>query len=235
MDLRTTDAGGEYSYLGIYVGQPEGVVHLSVDVSTLTTDEVDAKGFLKPGVCLTPTGKLVGGVALAGTAVAAAVAGNTGNGTCGAVTVSAGAKAGVYTLTILEPGSNVGAFVVEDPDGIPIGNGDVATAFSAGGLAFTLADGATDFVAGDQFTITVTLSAGGDRGVIGGVVFEAKKLLQRTDNASLSSDTNDTWVAVLTSGTVRQSHIEKNLGRSMTATEIAAFAAATCKIKLLAV
>lgn len=91
-------------------------------------------------------------------AVAAAVAGNTGNGTMGSVTVSAGAKEGVYKLTIVEPGSNVGGFIVEDPDGINIGTGDVAAAFSAGGLAFTLADGGTDFAVGDQFTITLTPS-----------------------------------------------------------------------------
>lgn len=40
-----------------------------------------------------------------------------------------------------------------------IGDGVVGSAFSAGGLAFTLADGATDFVAGDSFTIAVTYTA----------------------------------------------------------------------------
>lgn len=89
------------------------------------------------------------------TATSAALGTNTGNGTMGTVTVSAGAKIGRYTLTIIEPGSNVGTFVVLDPDGVQIGDGAVASAFSAGGLAFTLADGATDFVAGDSFAITV--------------------------------------------------------------------------------
>lgn len=94
-----------------------------------------------------------------GAATPAAVAGNTGTGTIGAVTVSAGAKPGVYKLTIVEPASNAGTFIVEDPDGINIGSGTVAVAFSAGGLAFTLAD-ATDFIAGDQFTITVAAGSG---------------------------------------------------------------------------
>lgn len=95
------------------------------------------------------------GKVFAGTASGAAVAGNTGNGTMGAVTVSGTAKAGVYKLTILEPGTNLGDFSVEDPDGIIIGYGTVASAFSAGGIAFTLADGATDFAGGDAFEITV--------------------------------------------------------------------------------
>lgn len=88
-------------------------------------------------------------------ATVVAFAGNTGNGLMGAIVVSAAAKAGVYKLIIVEPGTNIGNFVVEGPDGVIVGQGDVAAAFSAGGLAFTLADGATDFVAGDGFDITV--------------------------------------------------------------------------------
>jgi hypothetical protein len=99
------------------------------------------------------------GAAFAATGASAAGSGNTGNGTMGAITVTAGAKQGVYTLEIVEPAANAGAFVVRDPDGILVDNGTVAVAFSAGGLAFTLADGATDFVAGDTFAITVTYTA----------------------------------------------------------------------------
>ena len=110
-------------------------------------------------------GDLVAGTVLAkitkaGTASASAYSGNTGNGTMGSITVSAGSKVGDYKLTIVEPGSNGGNFIVEDPDGKFVGQGDVAAAFSAGGLAFTLADGATDFVAGDGFTITVAAGSG---------------------------------------------------------------------------
>ena len=91
------------------------------------------------------------------TATAAALGTNTGNGAFGSVTVTegAGVRAGVYVLRVIEPAANAGAFVVEDPDGVQIGDGAIAAAFSVGGLAFTLADGATDFVAGDAFTITV--------------------------------------------------------------------------------
>lgn len=94
-----------------------------------------------------------------GTASSAAKAGNTGNGTMGAVTVGA-AKAGAHKLTVIEPGSNVGNFIVEDPDGVNVGSGVVATSFTGGGLIFTLADGGTDFAAGDQFTITVAAGSG---------------------------------------------------------------------------
>jgi hypothetical protein len=89
-----------------------------------------------------------------GTATAAAVAGNTGNGTMGAVTLAAGAKPGVYRVICIEPNTNLGTFAVEDPDGVIVGRANVGSAF-AGPISFTIADGATDFVAGDAFTVTV--------------------------------------------------------------------------------
>lgn len=95
------------------------------------------------------------------TATAAALGTNTGNSTASAVTVTGYApQAGVHVLTILEPGANVGEFEVVGPDGVSLGNGVVATAFSGGGLSFTLADGSTDFAAGDQFAITVAAGSG---------------------------------------------------------------------------
>lgn len=101
-------------------------------------------------------GQIVGQVTTGAlSATAAARAGNTGDGTIGAITVAAGTKIGAWVLTILEPATNAGSFALEDPDGETAGNGDVAAAASIGGLGFTLADGATDFAAGDQFVITV--------------------------------------------------------------------------------
>ncbi len=95
----------------------------------------------------------------AGTGVAVAVAGNTGDGAMGEITVGARAKIGVYDLVCIEPAENAGAFLLTDPDGMVIGVVTVAAAFSSLHLSFTLADGATDFAAGDAFTITVTEGA----------------------------------------------------------------------------
>jgi hypothetical protein len=95
-----------------------------------------------------------------GAATGAAVAGNTGNGTITAApTVGQAAKPGVYRITCIEPATNGGTFVVEDPDGIVIGTAVVGTAFTTH-LTFTISDGAVDFVAGDAFTITVAAGSG---------------------------------------------------------------------------
>lgn len=88
-------------------------------------------------------------------AEATAFAGNTGDGAMGAVTVDAGAQTGTYRVVITEPGANVGNFIVERPDGAIDGQGDVAAAYN-GSINFTLADGTTDFVAGDGFDVVVT-------------------------------------------------------------------------------
>lgn len=88
-------------------------------------------------------------------ATAVAHAGNTGNGTMGAITEGAGLHEGIYVLKITKAAANAGDFQVANPQGSIIGIGSVAEAFNSGGLAFTLADGATDFVVGDSFDITV--------------------------------------------------------------------------------
>lgn len=106
------------------------------------------------GLCT--AGLVLGAELTNGAAVAAPLGANIGNGAMSAITVTAPAKQGDYRLILVEPAANAGAFVVEGPDGVEIGHGNVGALFAAGGLSFTLADGATDFVAGDSFTISVT-------------------------------------------------------------------------------
>ncbi len=89
-----------------------------------------------------------------GTTTGAAVSGNTGNGTISGVSAGTGAKPGVYSVNCIEPASNSGAFLVEDPDGVTIGHANVGAAFT-GAVNFTLNDGSTDFSAGDRFAITI--------------------------------------------------------------------------------
>ena len=129
-----------------------------------------------------------------GAATAAAFASNAAStGTCGTVTVSAGAKAGVYKVIIIEPGTNAGKFTVEDPGGITVGVGTVASAFSGGGLAFTIADGATDFSSGEGFNITVAAGAGVytgfDADLANGAQIAVAILAEDTDASSAATPT----------------------------------------------
>lgn len=106
------------------------------------------------------SGHVIGKATKAGTTTVTADSGNTGDGAMGTVTVGADSKPGKYRLTIIETVAAAGAFIVQDPDGVDVGQGDVAAAFTGGGLSFTLADGGTDFAAGDAFTIEVDAGTG---------------------------------------------------------------------------
>lgn len=79
---------------------------------------------------------------------------NTGNGAIGTVTATGKAQRGTYTIRIVKAATNAGDFTVSDPTGAVIGYGTVAVAYS-NQLGFTLADGATDFVVGDSWTVEV--------------------------------------------------------------------------------
>lgn len=137
----------EKSYIGDIIRQ-ELPNFASRGVGTILSGQV-----LKRGAVL--------GAVLFGAAVAAAFSLNAANtGTVGAVTVSDGAKPGVYKVVIIEPVTNAGKFTVEDPDGVTIGTGNVAAVFNGGGLSFTVSDGATDFISGEGFNITVAAGSG---------------------------------------------------------------------------
>ncbi len=91
-------------------------------------------------------------------AAAVAFAGNTGTGTVGSLTGDANAMPGDWKLICIEPATNAGVFEVFRPDGTLDGRATVAVAYN-GGINFTISD-ATDFVAGDGFTINVSYAAG---------------------------------------------------------------------------
>lgn len=109
---------------------------------------------------------LLGALAVAAsvTVSAAAVAGNTGNGTFTLAdpAVSSKVKHGVYRVVCVTAASNAGTFRVENPAGVDIGNATVGVAFNKE-VKFTIADGATDFVVGDAFEITVGVEDPADK------------------------------------------------------------------------
>ena len=103
------------------------------------------------------------------TATATPAGGNTGDGTVTSLTADLSADtSGNYTLSVLtttlaaassqDPGRPA-EFRLTFPGGAIIGEGEVGTAFTGGGLAFALKeDGLTNFIIGDSFTIAVTVA-----------------------------------------------------------------------------
>lgn len=131
---------------GCYLGEAAALNMINEEIVVLS-----GSGVLVPGTVL-------GQISEGGTqtvAAAAAFGNNTGNGTVGTLTGDAGAAAGSYKVLIIEPATNGGTFEVTRPDGTVDGTGTIGVAYN-GTINFTLADGATDFVAGDGFTIAVS-------------------------------------------------------------------------------
>ncbi len=86
--------------------------------------------------------------------------GNTGDGTMTSVTGGKYVQAGIYTMTCIQAATNAGVFSVEDPNGAALPAAGVGVAYTSSEINFTINDGATDYVAGDIFTVTVPAGSG---------------------------------------------------------------------------
>lgn len=115
MPITVTETTGADVYASPFIGPVDNVIHMKIDVSSLLVDgaqgaQVDAKGYLKPGVLLAetggvgvpPTGSFVKGVVIEATKLVAA---NPTNATLGADTSDpfiAVATSGVLNRDIIE-------------------------------------------------------------------------------------------------------------------------------------
>lgn len=110
-------------------------------------------------VVISGAGNLVSGTVLGqitnGSCTASAISG-TGNATCSAVTVAAGATVGAHKLIAIAE-TKLELF---NPSGAYIGQVTTGVAASLGGLGFTITAGVTAMVAGDSFTLTVAAGSG---------------------------------------------------------------------------
>jgi Bacteriophage lambda head decoration protein D len=111
------------------------------------------------------------GVVAPGTALGK-IAGDTGAVTVGAPTFvgtgagaltkatpayGAGVKEGDYKITCVEAATGGGSFIVEDPDGINIGSALEGAGFD-GVIKFQIDAAGADYVAGDQYTLAVSIA-----------------------------------------------------------------------------
>jgi hypothetical protein len=129
---------------GFLVSEADG--HRSRDVGTLG----GATKFLSGMVLATLAG---------GAATATAKAGNSGNGvfTLDATTpVLDTAMVGTYIVRCTAAATNGGAFRVFDPSGDVLGDVAVGATFNDQ-IKFVIADGAVDFIIGDEFDVSVSV------------------------------------------------------------------------------
>lgn len=143
------------------------------DPSQMLTEKVTILRASGTALALT-AGHLMGKITKGAISVAAAVAAgagtsgaNTGTGTCtkDATTPNlTGAQLGAYLIRVtrayVAEGTVAGAYEVFDPEGDYLGSGTIGDTW-AKQIKFVLAEaGATKFIVGDAFTITVSQAAG---------------------------------------------------------------------------
>ena len=142
------------AFLGTSAALTEGSGTMSAQVVSMPKKGVWVEtGNLRLGSSITVTGPTGAGR----TGTYADDVGNTGDFTSGAVTVADNTAVGVYTGTF----SSATAYSVTAPGGAVVGSGSTGSAFSAGGLGFTITAGSTPAVNGDTFTITVAAASAG--------------------------------------------------------------------------
>jgi hypothetical protein len=143
----------------------------TIHAAAFIVNESDDGYYSRDNVVVAISQTLVPGSVLGKTAVAANVtssaaasAANTGNGVFtidATAPVSTAAQDGVYEVVCIAVTGDGGEFAVFDPAGVEIGRVAVAGTFD-NQIKFAIADGSTDFAAGDRFLVTVGVEYDGD-------------------------------------------------------------------------
>lgn len=97
------------------------------------------------------------GSLLQGFALFKAASGNTGNGTCGTITVTQGTTPNVIAGAYSFVATSATNFTATDPLGNSLAALTVGTTWTHNGLSFKITAGGTAYVASDSFTVTVYL------------------------------------------------------------------------------
>jgi hypothetical protein len=219
-ELSVTKTTGAAVYGSPFVGPVNHTAAIDVDLTGLTSDEIDAKGYLKPGVPLSRAGALIAALTRSTPGTPAYTRAGTSDGVIGSVVGRFGAPAETITATCITEDTDAGTFRVEGSVSGFLGIATVAVAFDSPVIGFTIADGAEDWDIGDVITIPVT---GGVQDKVFGVVPAPTKVA--ADNAVATIAALGTVPVVLALiGAINRDVVEDHLGRALTAAEVAGFA-----------
>ncbi|HRH40396.1 MAG TPA: hypothetical protein PKY82_02040 [Pyrinomonadaceae bacterium] len=221
--------------------------HVKVDISQLTTDQVDELGVLKPGVILPRHGGALGnlsGVAQVETATVAGTIGASGGGNIKVTVIS----------KYFPDGHDVIVAVANDDTAAQIA-GKIRTALGADAAVikyYTVGGSSTTYVltarSADQNDSTLVLKHVNDTSsgmtnsttsantTAGVAPDEAVMVIEATqiadDNTALSSITNDPFIGCATIAEVNRMIVEDNLGRKLLPAELAAIRASKLSMTL---
>lgn len=251
MPIAITKTTGGTTYASPFVGRVDHFLAAKVDVSALTNTQVDANGFLKPGVVLTITGVVPGdtvGTAQVETATVVGTIAADGAGNATVIVTSANMSNSPKTLSVAVANNDTASQVAAKVRAALAADGDVNDAFTVSGtganviltalspaandatLNISIDDGTSAGLTAAPTSADTTAGVAPAAGVTPGVVHEPVKV--HTDNTTLGDVTADVFAALGVIGIVNRDIMEDNLGRALTAAEIAALTGANSRLVL---
>lgn len=207
LERTTISAGGlNYATPAMFVGPANHFDVVRVDVSALSTNEVDADGYLKPSVPFRFDGTLI--TRLSGVKVIVVAGGGAGNLTATGVAVADRLVSVIHHDAVTPiPVNLTSQFTISAANQI---NNTGGTATTADYLVVT-------FEVQDQYVYGVTVAP----------------VKVATNNTTALATATDIDVTVATVGQLNRDVGEDNLGRAYNANEIAGFAASGSHLRLL--
>lgn len=232
--IKKTTGGSTY---GIpFIGRVDHTVHVQVDPALLSTSQVDAKGILKPGVVLPMHGGALGSTNGTAQVETHTVAGTiTGAGNAKVIVTSVLLPNGAKTVTFAVANTDTASQVATKARAALTADTDISPYFTVSGAGADIVltaktqavNDATLKMETNNDTSTgltnTTVSANTTAGVAPDdavMVFAPTKIAE--NNLALASITPKPMVACAVIAVANRAIVEDNLGRSLTATELAA-------------
>lgn len=233
-------AGGS-AYVIPFIGRVDHTVHVQVDLTLLSTSQVDTDGILKPGVVLPMHGGALGsanGVAQVETATVAGVIIAAGAGNVSVEVSSKGFADGSKTFAVAVENSDTAAQVAAKIRAALSADAETAALFtvSGAGAAVILTSKA---VGANDSTLNIATSTGTATGLTAAptsanttpgvapddavMVYAATKVAD--GNTSLGTITDKPLVTCAVIAVADRYLVERNLGRLLNSTEVAALKA----------
>lgn len=244
---RTT---GKTAHMSALIGNYE-TLHVKVDISALSSKEIDTDGFLKPNVPLALTG-----VALSAATAVAQVETATVAGTI----TEPGNVSVTVTSQLLEGGSKTLAVAVADNDDASAvalairtalaADAEIASYYAVSGAAAAVvltartpgpndatlniatATGTATGLTAAPTSVNTTAGVAGIVSQVPCVTIEPIKVAAGNESEDIAAVTNDPFVACAVSGTLNRDIMEDVLDRALTAAEIAALNGPNSKLVL---
>lgn len=229
---------GGSNYVIPFIGRVDHTIHVQVDLSLRTTDEIDSGGVMKPGVVLPMHGGALGstaGTPQVETATVVGAVGAAGAGNASVVVTGRNLLNGSKTLAVPVANNDTDAQIAAKIRAALNADAEITNLYAVGGAGADVV--LTDkYPASNDQSLNIAISTGTATGITAAptsanttpgvapdaavMVYAATKVAD--DNKTLNLETDKPFVTCAVIAVADRYLVERNLGRLLNATEIAA-------------